>query len=83
MVRTPEPRGRAGYLERARVPLLLPLLLAGGAEVPVVPPLPLARRRHPSLDQAAVASGTLLCCPKTVDVGQSGGETRNQLMEVA
>ena len=67
MVRTPEPRGRAGYLERARVPLL-----AGAVEVPVVPPLPLARRRHPSLDQAAVASGTLLCCPKTVDVGQSG-----------
>ena len=79
MVRTPESRGRAGYLERARVPLLA----GGGAEVPVVPPLPLARRRHPSLDQAAVASGTLLCCPKTVDVGQSGGETRNQLMEVA
>ena len=47
MVRTPEPRGRAGYLERARVPLLLPLLAGGGAEVPVVPP-PSAARSPPS-----------------------------------
>ena len=45
MVRTPESRGRAGYLERARVPLLP--LLAGGAEVPVVPP-PSAARSPPS-----------------------------------
>ena len=42
MVRTPESRGRAGYLERARVPLL-----AGGTEVPVVPP-PSAARSPPS-----------------------------------
>ena len=82
MVRTPEPRGRALAILSARAFPSSSLPAARRCLLCLLP-LPLARRRHPSLDQAAVASGTLLCCPKTVDVGQSGGETRNQLMEVA